>query len=183
MPARGRKLVSTGMSIAIPEYTMARICPRSGLAARQAIGVDAGVVDYDYRGEVGVLLTNSSDEDFPVQAGDRIAQLVVERISMCTILEVEDLPGCDSNRDNAGWGSSGYRALTTVCASKHSAAMPICAACGPDPASCWSTSCGSSACAAEPSSGSEAEGCASPGEANDQPRQRDGELSAGQGLN
>lgn len=58
-----------------------RIAPRSGLAAKHFIDTGAGVIDADYRGEVKVLLFNHSDVDFPIKAGDRVAQLVLERVS------------------------------------------------------------------------------------------------------
>merc|ERR1719163_1122020 len=73
VPAGGKAIVKTGLSIAIPEGTYARLAPRSGLAVKKFIDVGAGVVDYDYRGEVGVVLFNHGSEDFPVAIGDRIA--------------------------------------------------------------------------------------------------------------
>merc|ERR1719384_332933 len=91
VPAHGKAIVKTGWAIAIPEHTYARIAPRSGLAAKKFIDVGAGVVDYDYRGEVGVVLFNHGDEDFVVEVGDRVAQLVLERISMAGCEEVQEL--------------------------------------------------------------------------------------------
>ncbi|XP_038884972.1 deoxyuridine 5'-triphosphate nucleotidohydrolase [Benincasa hispida] len=105
VPARGRVLVPTDLSIAIPEGTYARIAPRSGLALKHAIDVGAGVIDADYRGPVGVILFNHSDVDFEVKAGDRIAQLILEKIVTPEVREVEDL---DSTlRGEAGFGSTG----------------------------------------------------------------------------
>merc|ERR1712151_1139683 len=89
--AGGKAIVKTGLSIAIPWGTYARIAPRSGLAAKKMIHVGAGVVDYDYRGEVGVVLFNHGAEDFDVAVGDRVAQLVLERISMADCQEVPEL--------------------------------------------------------------------------------------------
>eukprot|EP00973_Karenia_brevis_P001412 191111-Karenia_brevis.AAC.1 len=66
--------------MAAPQGTYARIAPRSGLAARHKLTVDAGVIDAHYRGAVAVLLHNHSNEDFQVTAGDYIAQVVVEKI-------------------------------------------------------------------------------------------------------
>lgn len=63
VPAGGKAIVKTGLSIAIPEGTYARLAPRSGLAAKHMINVGAGVVDYDYRGEVGVVLFNHGTQD------------------------------------------------------------------------------------------------------------------------
>nr|CAD1828221.1 unnamed protein product [Ananas comosus var. bracteatus] len=78
VPARGRALVATDLSISIPVETYARIPPISGLSWKHAIDVGAGAIDADYRGPVGVLLFNHSDLDFQVKAGDRIAQLIIE---------------------------------------------------------------------------------------------------------
>ena len=60
-----------------------RVAPRSGLAAKHGIDTMAGVIDADYRGQVGVILANLSDDDFQVKVGDRIAQLVVEKVACC----------------------------------------------------------------------------------------------------
>lgn len=67
--------------MAIPEGFYGRIAPRSGLACKKFIDVGAGVVDSDYRGEVKVLLFNFSKEDFEVEVGDRIAQIIIEQIA------------------------------------------------------------------------------------------------------
>ncbi|XP_044511206.1 deoxyuridine 5'-triphosphate nucleotidohydrolase [Mangifera indica] len=105
VPARGKALVPTDLSIAIPEGTYARIAPRSGLAWKHSIDVGAGVIDADYRGPVGVILFNHSDVDFEVKVGDRIAQLIIEEILTPNVLEVEDL---DSTvRGEGGFGSTG----------------------------------------------------------------------------
>ena len=108
VPARGRAVVKTGLSIAIPVNTYARIAPRSGLAVKKFIDTGAGVVDYDYRGEVGVVLFNHGDEDFVVSVGDRIAQLILERISMADCVELgpeEEL--VSTERGSSGFGSTG----------------------------------------------------------------------------
>jgi dUTP pyrophosphatase len=79
--------------------------PRSGLAWKHSIDVGAGVIDADYRGPVGVILFNHSDQDFEVKVGDRIAQLIIEKILTPKALEVEDL---DSTfRGVGGFGSTG----------------------------------------------------------------------------
>ncbi|OVA18692.1 DeoxyUTP pyrophosphatase [Macleaya cordata] len=105
VPARGKALIPTDLSIAIPEGTYARIAPRSGLAWKHAIDVGAGVIDADYRGPIGVILFNHSDVDFEVKLGDRIAQLIIEKIMTPDVLEVEDL---DSTvRGIGGFGSTG----------------------------------------------------------------------------
>ncbi|XP_043709855.1 deoxyuridine 5'-triphosphate nucleotidohydrolase [Telopea speciosissima] len=105
VPARGKALVPTDLSIAIPEGTYARIAPRSGLAWKNSIDVGAGVIDADYRGPIGVILFNHADVDFEVKLGDRIAQLILEKIITPKVLEVEDL---DSTvRGDGGFGSTG----------------------------------------------------------------------------
>jgi dUTP pyrophosphatase len=93
------------LSIAIPENTYARIAPRSGLAWKHFIDVGAGVIDYDYRGAVGVVLFNHSDVDFAVKVGDRVAQMVLERISMAGVVEVQELSA--TARGAGGFGSTG----------------------------------------------------------------------------
>ncbi|XP_031477336.1 deoxyuridine 5'-triphosphate nucleotidohydrolase [Nymphaea colorata] len=111
VPARGKALVATDLSIAIPEGTYARIAPRSGLAWKHSIDVGAGVIDADYRGPVGVILFNHSDSDFQVNAGDRIAQLVLEKIVTPDVCEVEDLDS--TARGTGGFGSTGVCKATT----------------------------------------------------------------------
>ncbi|CAI9284185.1 unnamed protein product [Lactuca saligna] len=105
VPARGKALIPTDLSIAVPEGTYARIAPRSGLAWKHSIDVGAGVIDADYRGPVGVILFNHSDNDFEVKAGDRIAQLIIQKIIVPEVMEVDDL---DSTvRGAGGFGSTG----------------------------------------------------------------------------
>ncbi|ESQ45883.1 hypothetical protein EUTSA_v10011147mg [Eutrema salsugineum] len=105
VPARGKALIPTDLSVAVPEGTYARIAPRSGLAWKHSIDVGAGVIDADYRGPVGVILFNYSDVDFEVKIGDRIAQLIIERIVTPEVMEVDDL---DSTvRGEGGFGSTG----------------------------------------------------------------------------
>ena len=105
IPAGGKGLVPTGLSLSFPAGLYARIAPRSGLALKKFIDVGAGVVDADYRGEVGVVLFNHGDHDFEVKMGDRIAQLILEKISTP---EVEEVSGLDSTvRGTSGFGSTG----------------------------------------------------------------------------
>uniref|UniRef100_A0A061S310 Deoxyuridine 5'-triphosphate nucleotidohydrolase n=1 Tax=Tetraselmis sp. GSL018 TaxID=582737 RepID=A0A061S310_9CHLO len=105
VPARGRAKISTGLSIAIPSGTYARIAPRSGLAWKHGIDTGAGVVDEDYRGEIQVILFNLSDTDFQVKAGDRIAQLILERICTPVVEDTDDLD--ETARGSGGFGSTG----------------------------------------------------------------------------
>ena len=104
IPSRGKDTVDTGLAVALPSGTYARIAPRSGLAIRNFIDVGAGVVDSDYRGEIKVVLFNHSAEDFAVQAGDRIAQLILERIKTPQVKKVATLD--DIDRGAHGFGST-----------------------------------------------------------------------------
>lgn len=93
IPARGKGLCPTDIAIALPEGVYGRVAPRSGLAWKNSIDVGAGVIDEDYRGNVGVILFNHSDVDFTVKAGDRVAQLILERIAIADVEEVQgELP-------------------------------------------------------------------------------------------
>lgn len=105
VPARGRKVVGTGIAIAIPPGHYGRVAPRSGLAVKRGIDVLAGVVDSGYRGEVGVVLQNLSDEDFPFKKGDRVAQLILEQCNTIGWVELDELE--DSVRSDGGFGSTG----------------------------------------------------------------------------
>ena len=89
-------LVDTDISIAVPAGTYGRVAPRSGLASKHSIDVGAGVIDADYRGPLKVLLFNFSEVDFKVEEGERVAQLIVERVS-------NDLLAC-FNRAGDLWG-------------------------------------------------------------------------------
>lgn len=100
-----RKLFKTGIALAIAPSTYARIAPRSGLAYKAGIDVMAGVIDEDYRGDIGVILINHGDENFVVAHGDRIAQLIITHYSACHPVEVDTLP--DSARGVDGFGSTG----------------------------------------------------------------------------
>jgi dUTP pyrophosphatase len=105
IPARGRALVKTDIKISVPNGTYGRVAPRSGLAYKHGIDTMAGVIDADYRGPVGVILANLSETDFPVKIGDRIAQLIVERVVMPDVVVVDQLE--DTVRGAGGFGSTG----------------------------------------------------------------------------
>ncbi|KAJ3806925.1 dUTP pyrophosphatase [Lentinula lateritia] len=105
VPAHGKALVDTQISIAVPLGHYGRVAPRSGLASKFMIDTGAGVIDADYRGVVFVLLFNLSDKDFEVEEGDRIAQLIIEKIHTPEILEVQDLD--ETLRGAGGFGSTG----------------------------------------------------------------------------
>lgn len=105
MPARGKELVKTDIQIEVPYGTYGRVAPRSGLAWKNFIDVGAGVIDQDYRGNVGVILFNHSDVAFEVKKGDRIAQLICECITYPKVVEAESLT--DTVRGAGGFGSTG----------------------------------------------------------------------------
>ena len=109
VPARGRALVPTDLSVAVPFGCYGRIAPRSGLALKHSIDVGAGVVDGDYRGPLGVLLFNHGDVDHAVQVGDRVAQLILEKIvEGAEVEEAEELGATE--RGQGGFGSTGFSA-------------------------------------------------------------------------
>lgn len=101
-----RVLVSTGLAINLKRGRYARIAPRSGLSVKYGIHVGAGVVDSDYRGEIKVLLYNlDTKNDFEVNIGDRIAQMIIE---YCDTPEIEDVSELDDTvRGSDGFGSTG----------------------------------------------------------------------------
>jgi len=105
-----RKLIPTGLFIALPEGMEAQIRPRSGLAFKEGITVlnSPGTIDADYRGELKVLLVNLSNQIVHIHDGDRIAQMVVARYEHTTLLEVLSLP--DTIRGSGGFGSTGKNA-------------------------------------------------------------------------
>ena len=106
-----RALVPTGTSIALPHGFVAYVMPRSGLALRHGIGlVNApGVIDGGYRGEISVIVINHDpSESFTIDAGDRIAQLVVSPVSRAEFIPVDSLPGTE--RQAGGFGSTGVSA-------------------------------------------------------------------------
>ncbi|XP_073986254.1 deoxyuridine triphosphatase isoform X2 [Rhodnius prolixus] len=103
--ARGKELIKTDLQIDLPEGCYGRIAPRSGLAWKNHIDVGAGVVDADYRGNIGVVLFNHGSEDFVIKEGDRIAQLICERILYPSVQEVEAIDS--TKRGCGGFGSTG----------------------------------------------------------------------------
>ncbi|CDI97414.1 dUTP pyrophosphatase [Echinococcus multilocularis] len=101
----GRTLINTDIQIALPPGCYGRIAPRSGLTLKHGIDVGAGVVDQDYRGNIMVVLFNFGDEDFHVKRGDRIAQLICERIFIPSLKECQTLD--ETKRGANGYGSTG----------------------------------------------------------------------------
>lgn len=105
----GRALVKTGLFLEIPEGYECQVRPRSGLAYKKGITVlnSPGTIDADYRGEVGVILANISDETFVVNDGERIAQLVFAKFEQAEWIETNELS--DTHRGEGGFGSTGVK--------------------------------------------------------------------------
>jgi dUTP pyrophosphatase len=103
----GRQLVPTGLRLAIPSEHAGLVLPRSGLALRSGVTVlnAPGLIDSSYRGEVGVLLVNHGAEAVTINRGERIAQLVIQRVERATLVEVSALDA--TGRDAGGFGSTG----------------------------------------------------------------------------
>ena len=102
-----RTIIKTGLFIALPPGFEAQVRPRSGLAVKKGITVlnSPGTVDADYRGEIGVILVNLSNEDFVIQDGERVAQLVIAKHERVTWREVDLLS--ETERGTGGFGSTG----------------------------------------------------------------------------
>lgn len=102
-----RKAVPTGLYIELPEGYEAQVRPRSGLAFKHGIGIvnSPGTIDADYRGEIKVLLVNLSDQQFEINTGDRIAQMIVARHEKVEWLPVEELT--ETDRGGGGFGHTG----------------------------------------------------------------------------
>ena len=103
------ELIPTGLQVAIPEELEIQIRPRSGLAAKESIGVlnSPGTIDSDYRGELKIILFNHSNKDFIINNGDRIAQMVLVPILKMEFEEVDSLT--DTIRGQGGFGSTGKK--------------------------------------------------------------------------
>jgi len=121
VPPRGQLMINTGIVIHMPTDCYARVAPRSGLAYKKSIDVMAGVVDHGYSDSVRVILRNHADEPFVVSVGDRIAQLIFERIYTPAKLEwvtyndiIDANSENNSTRGTNGYGSSGVSANVTV---------------------------------------------------------------------
>lgn len=104
-----RKLIKTGIYLELPIGYEAQVRPRSGLAYKNGISVlnSPGTIDADYRGEIGVILVNLSNETFTVENGDRIAQLVFAKHEQATFVEVDQLSS--TSRGEGGFGSTGKK--------------------------------------------------------------------------
>ena len=104
-----RRLIPTGLHIALPEGYEAQVRPRSGLALKHGLTVlnTPGTIDADYRGEIGVVLINLSTEDFVVNDGERIAQMVIARHEQGDFVVVEQLD--ETERGEGGYGHTGVK--------------------------------------------------------------------------
>lgn len=104
-----RKLIPTGLAMALPEGYEAQIRPRSGLALKNGIGLvnSPGTIDADYRGEVGIIMMNYGSEPFTIERGMRIAQMVIAPYTRAAFSEVIELPQTD--RGTGGFGSTGTK--------------------------------------------------------------------------
>ena len=102
-----RSLIPTGLYMELPEGYEAQIRPRSGLALKKGISIvnTPGTIDADYRGEIGIILINLSDRDFVVNDGERICQMVINKVESISWSEVESLD--DSERGAGGFGHTG----------------------------------------------------------------------------
>ena len=102
-----RRLIPTGIAIALPEGYEAEVRPRSGLALKHGVTLlnAPGTVDADYRGEVGCVVINLGQDPFVIKDGDRIAQLVIHQVCRAELVEVEELP--ESSRGEGGFGHTG----------------------------------------------------------------------------
>jgi dUTP pyrophosphatase len=105
IPPGGRVAVPTSLRLQLPPDHVGLVWPRSGLAVRHGIDTLAGVIDSDYRGEVRVVLVNHGQAAFPIAAGDRIAQLLIQRVERAAFVDSAALE--DTDRGGSGFGSTG----------------------------------------------------------------------------
>ena len=109
---KGKQLIKTDIAIEFPKGTYGRIASRSGLAWNNFIITAGGVIDASYRGNICVILYNLSDENFIIDKGDRIAQIICERIANTTLLKIDNLTSTD--RGQKGFGSSGIEQINLL---------------------------------------------------------------------
>jgi dUTP pyrophosphatase len=103
------KIIPTDFAIEVPSGYEAQIRPRSGLAAKNFITIlnTPGTIDSDYRGEVRIILTNLGKEDFTINRGDRIAQMIISKVEKAVLVEVDELN--NTHRSSGGFGHSGVK--------------------------------------------------------------------------
>ncbi len=102
-----RRVCKTGIAIQIPNGFVGLIWDKSGIAAKSGIKTMGGVIDSSYRGEVGIILKNLSDEKYEVKKGEKVAQMLIQKVECPTIEEVDKLD--DTDRGEGGFGSSGMK--------------------------------------------------------------------------
>ena len=107
VPKNGKAIIPTGISIAIPKGYYGRIAPRSGLSRKKHTDIGAGVIDSDYRGEIGIVMFNHSNENLEINIHDRVAQLIIEKINTNELIEVSMNDLNKTERGEAGFGSTG----------------------------------------------------------------------------
>ena len=103
------RLIPTGLAVSVPPGYEAQLRPRSGLALRHGIGMvnSPGTIDSDYRGEIGIILTNWGDETFTIRRGDRIAQMIICKVYHAELVEVDELD--HTSRGQGGFGHTGIK--------------------------------------------------------------------------
>ena len=104
IPSQGQVLAETRIAIGLPRGTYARIAPPSGLASKEGIAINGGVIDVDYTGEIKVIMINHRKVDCRIQTGDRIAQIIIEKIDTSDMMEVDRLK--TTERADGGFGST-----------------------------------------------------------------------------
>lgn len=107
IPAQGKAIIKTDIAIAIPQGHYGRVAPRSGMAWKNHTDIGAGVIDSDYRGAIGVVMFNHSTKDLKVDRDNRVAQLIIEKISNALLLEVPFQDLDETLRGENGYGSTG----------------------------------------------------------------------------
>ncbi len=103
------KLIPTGFALSVPLGYEVQIRPRSGLALKHGVGLvnSPGTIDSDYRGEVGIIMTNWGSESFTIKRGDRIAQMIISRVFQADLFETDDLD--NTSRGQGGFGHTGIK--------------------------------------------------------------------------
>ena len=121
VPAKGETMVETGIAIGLPEGTYGRLATRSGMTSKIGIAVGGGVIDADYTGEVKVILHNHGEADCVFKAGDRIAQLIIERVANADAMEGDNLE--ITERGKSGFGSSNLSPKRSITAKEEGVKM------------------------------------------------------------
>lgn len=107
VPKNGKAIIPTGIYIAIPTGYYGRVAPRSGMSWKKHTDIAAGVIDSDYRGAIGVVMFNHSSEDLQINVHDRVAQLIIEKINMSPLKEVDYMDLDKTERGEGAYGSTG----------------------------------------------------------------------------